>query len=176
MSRALPVKIDPYRLAAGGGEYDGVLALRQFSRLQPLLVDSTGQVQAALRFVATADGRTWVEGHVSASVRMVCQRCLEPMRFDIDTDLRLLVVDSEQAAEQVEDELEPIVVPRGETIHCVDLLEDELLLQLPLVPKHADPGDCEISGRVEDQPEPPSEATEPERKNPFAVLEKLKKH
>ena len=116
-------------------------------------------------------------GHLQADVALVCQRCLEPVVVGIDAGVDLVFVETEAEAERVEAGTDAMVLANGETIHVVDLLEDELLLQLPLVARHTDAEGCSLRMEpTESASEPVRQADAPEEteQNPFAVLNKLK--
>ena len=122
----------------------------------------------SLDFSRQEDGRRIIRGYISGSVVMDCQRCLEPVEIKLDCDISLGIVDDEEEAELLPDQLDPLVA--GEESQLYELLEDELILALPIVPVHeeCDPPSADNAGEQED-------IEVPERENPFAVLASLKK-
>jgi uncharacterized protein len=121
----------------------------------------------------TIEAAPWVE----------CQRCLKPYRQPLDVVATYLIVASEEEADAVpldDDEVDPIVGSRQFDLY--DLIEEELLLSLPLVPKHAvcpsvhealvtgEAGDIVIERPDEDEP-----ARRDASDNPFAALQALKR-
>jgi uncharacterized protein len=128
---------------------------------------------AELYLHLTIQARPWVE----------CQRCLTPYQEPLDVAATYLIVASEEDADAVpldDDEVDPIVGSRQFDLY--DLIEEELLLSLPLVPKHAvcpsvhealvtgEAGDIVIERPPEDEP-PRRDASD----NPFAALQALKR-
>jgi uncharacterized protein len=71
----------------------------------------------------------------------VCQRCLKPMRHAVTGHARIALVVSEAEADRVPPEFEPVHAPAGR-IRLRDLVEEEVLLGLPLVPLHDDQREC----------------------------------
>ena len=119
-------------------------------------------------------------GHLGASLAMTCQRCLEPVTVAIDAAVRLVFVAAEADGEHLGADVDAVALEEGEQIHLVDLFEDELLLQLPLVAKHPDRRDCgPAAGFAEAAMAPDEPAAEQQDEagaaNPFSVLERLKR-
>lgn len=161
----LPVMIRPLKLARQQGRLKGYMLLKQLPVLVADCVDDGGNVEADLRL--DMQGR-WpvMEGTVRADVRLVCQRCLEPVDVSLQAGIALGFSQSEEALEDLPDNLEPWLLDEEE-IPLADVLEQELILTLPIVAYHAE---CE---QVEYQ-KGPAVVSEPEKPNPFKVLEHLK--
>ncbi len=130
----LPDMIEPLRLADHGVALSGSLPIARMRRLAGQLCDDAGEAEARLRFERRADGSRTLQGQVNASLRMRCQRCLEPMEIRIDTPARLrLVADPPGPAGWPDfDDLPVGIGP----LSLVTLIEDELLLALPFAPMH----------------------------------------
>ncbi len=138
--------------------------------------------------LASEPVRLWVQfgreqGLAVAHVRLhavltpLCQRCLNPMRLPIAADSRLAVVDSEAQAAGVPEEFETFLAADG---HCslAALAAEELLLSLPIVPRHATGERCEPAGAgAGPGAAPPGAAEAPrpaeETQRPFADLRAL---
>ena len=107
-------------------------------------------------------------GKVSASLEVLCQRCLGPMGLNVDLELRHYFITSDAEEAQVPDGFEALLVG-DKPMFLADIVEDELILGLPLVAKHADSA-CRA------YPEYSDTAGEAPGKdeNPFAVLAGLK--
>ncbi len=167
MSVALPESIDIRRFADSvrgiQGELDGALC----ERLLDSIDSYHGSINVDLRFSRDEQGRALITGVVGAEVVMTCQRCLEQVVVRLDSEVSLCVVTDEAQAVQLPRPFDPVVVD-DEQLNIIDLIEDELLLVLPVVATH-------------DKCEPPamqknavSEAAVDQRESPFAVLKKLK--
>ncbi|WP_244815561.1 DUF177 domain-containing protein [Caballeronia sp. Lep1P3] len=136
-----------------------------------------GSTQPELQDDGTEAPQPYLRLAVHGSVWLTCQRCLSPYSQHLDVDATYRIVATEEEADEYpldEDEIEVIVGSRQ--FDLVDLIEEELLLSLPLVPKHSvcpEVHESLLSGSVEGEAEESGEE-EAEKPNPFAVLEKLK--
>ncbi len=124
-----------------------------------------------LEFGRDASGRDLVRGHVTATLRLRCQRCNGLLELPVSSSFTLAVVQGLDEAAQLPMEYEPLLPDEAE-IDPAALVEDELLLAVPPVPRHA-AGACEpptYSTRADDGADDRS----PTHESPFAVLEALK--
>lgn len=132
----LPERIDPRRLAEREGHLCGQLSLARMERLRASLCDGEGMVFIDMRFQRDEEGRDMAVGDVTARLPVRCQRCLEPMEIAIATALCLAFTDAEGKAPPPDGyDAVPLL---GDTILLSDLVEDELMLALPMAPMHED--------------------------------------
>ena len=103
-----------------------------------------------------------------AVVRLQCQRCLQALEMDLVVDRHFLFVASEDEAARLDEHSEEDVLVLQARLDLRELIEDELILAVPLVPRHE--GDCPdpLPMSAGDLPE---EAPQP---NPFAALAALR--
>lgn len=167
---ALPQHIDPGQWADRSAELNIDLPLAQMDRLLASARDDRGQVTGQLRFSRDPRGLPRLQGQLSATVALTCQRCLEPVDCALVADVDLYLLGREQQAERLLDE-EDYVVCEDNRCHLLELLEDELILALPLVPRH-DACAPEIMSAL--APAEPETVVEKPRDNPFDVLAVLK--
>ena len=73
----------------------GVIELKRFNRLAGLLEEDIGTVQAELRFRRDTGGWLVVELEYESKVRLLCQRCLEPLEYDIKDKVEVALLESE---------------------------------------------------------------------------------
>lgn len=165
MSGRLPQTVQPGRLADAGETLRGSQALDTLSRLAPCLNDTEGVVDVELDFGVDAGRVRTISGHLHATLHLVCQRCLAPMDWPLDVELQLGIVGSEDAAEQLPEQYDPLVIEDGQ-LDIRALIEDELLLALPIVALHP-VGACGIDLPVEAVAEAPPRQ---ETRQPFADL------
>jgi uncharacterized protein len=166
----IPPHVDPRKLADRGASLEGTLPLSKFERLAAQLVDDAGEVHARFDFERDELGAVVVRSVLETEVRMVCQRCLEVAALPIRGDYTYVVVrqgDGDQSVPKAYDALEVGEDP----LDLLTLVEDELLLALPIVPVH-DPEDCQQPAGL-DEPEPNED--EEAKANPFSVLAQLKR-
>lgn len=164
---ALPERLKLDRLPPGGASISGVAPLSALPRLRALLVSDAGQVKASLRLKPTGGGRAVMDGELTATVEMRCERCLEPVALSLRSDLAAIVVRAESEVAQLGRDDEPVVAPGGE-LDVFATMEDELLLALPIVSRHE--YDCEPRHRHFG---PPGEEA-PTKEKPFSELSRLK--
>jgi uncharacterized protein len=134
------------------------------------------RIDAQLRF-GTFEGRTTVDVRVEGVAMVVCQRCLAPCANEVDESALVMIVRDED--EQVPDGYEPFV-GMPELLSLTALIEEQVLLAMPLVPMHAvgDP-QCRSSGAdvvplvPSSDGRPPAQAAAEEKQTPFANLREL---
>lgn len=135
----LPKSIDPVKFAEQHGYLEGALALADM----PRLCDVGYIKQALTKVIVTLAGDVdvqdirYLHGTAKVTLELICQRCLQPFKCDLNTEFKLSPVHNDAEAELLPTTYEALFVPQGE-MALVDIIEDELLLVLPLVPKHAD--------------------------------------
>ena len=163
MFDGLPAVVDPLRLADEGAELRGVLGLRGMPRLMELCADDSGTVTIDLLFERGAQGLRQMHGTLRAEVPVVCQRCMQPFRHAISAQTWLILLKPGEPSAIPADEADTLVVSKP--LPLGDIVEDELLLAMPMVPRHA-PGKCQLDAA--------ESAVKAREINPFAALGKLK--
>lgn len=156
--------IDSLEFAREGSVVAGSVAVAVLGRLADMLADNAGSLDCELRGGRDGEGKPYLDLWVAGSLNLRCQRCLMPMPFGLDIDSRLMLVAAGESwpdEELAEDGTDAIEASRE--LAVLPLIEDEVLLALPIVPRH------EVCR--------PPVATETEhRPSPFAALAKLKDH
>ncbi len=176
MSSPLPGHSDPWRLADTGKRFSGVMKLSDLPRLAEALLESQGEVSFDLVFGRDERKRAQIEGHVESELVLECQRCLGKIIQPVMVDFNLAVIEVPEEAERLPDYYEPVQTEDGQ-ISVSDIIEDELILTIPQVPRH-DEGACQMSesasALLQDDLEATEEAATTDEQNPFAVLAQLK--
>ena len=162
---SLPLHIEPFKWADRGAEVEVTLALKSFPRLLQGALSDQGEVTVRCDFARDTQGRAWLEGSATTTLSLTCQRCLEGVPVSLDAEFRLALLADEADADELSGEDDYIVVG-ADALSLYDVVEDELILTLPLVARHED---CTPSY----VPEPLVEA-DPPRENPFQVLAAVK--
>ena len=111
-----------------------------------------------------------LKGHL----HLICQRCLQDCAVDLDEKHRFVLVATEADADSypIEDEeQEPLVA--SQHFNLLETIEDEVLLSLPLIPKHPE-GFCEPHASVFGGEDDDGESEK--QKNPFNILKNMKKN
>ena len=140
MSEAWSKTRDVGGLADEQADLELAIPLAEFPRVRARLGATEGTVAGHVRF--SRDGEFAVAAlEVSSSVPLVCQRCLKLMPWKVDGQARVALIVQDSQADRVPEHLEPMLAPGGR-ISLRDLLEEELMLALPLVALHADAREC----------------------------------
>jgi len=107
-------------------------------------------------------------------IHLICQRCLQDCAVDLEENRRFVLVATEEEADAYpleDEEQEPLVA--SQQFNLLETIEDEVLLSLPLIPKHPE-GFCEPHATAFGDEE--SEGELEERENPFNILKNMKKN
>ena len=167
---ALPTHIDPRKLALQGNLLEGTVNVADLARLEASVSAICGPLQASIQFSLDESRAKIAEGEAKVPVETVCQRCLDPVVLDLQANFAVQVIWSEDHLNRVAANYEPwLVVDKMANLN--ELLEDEVLLALPLVNYHP-AGECTGDTFIKEV-----EATGDEvaSDNPFNVLLQLKK-
>jgi uncharacterized protein len=172
-----PRRLDVAAFAAEGASLQGSWPLAVMPRLLES-VDAPSEAQRATDVSWRAAGeqapprgrapRLWLHLAASAEVTMTCQRCLGPVAVPLAVDRRIGFVESEAQAAVLDAESEDDVLALQPFLDLQALVEDELLLTLPLVPRHAD---CMPPGGDRNE----ATAADMSVEHPFAALQALRR-
>lgn len=173
LSTPFPERIDAVKMFAREGSITAELPLARLQRLTGQLASDQGTVAVDLRFGRDEEGRRVLSGTLDTTVKAACQRCLQEMDLDLHSTLTLFVVDKEEDLQQLRDDQDGVVMPEDGNLDVLALIEDELLLSLPMIPMHDDTACNQVLNALKEAG-PNGEAVAESRPNPFAVLAGLK--
>lgn len=134
--KALPREIDPRKLARNAVELSGQVDPKELVRLDDLLLKSTCPVKIELSFFIDEQNRFCINGKIFMDALLKCQRCLEASEHNLISEPNLGIVHSETEASQLPKHLDPWIV-KEHTADLYSLIEEELILSMPIVPKHS---------------------------------------
>ena len=163
-----PLVIDAFDFGRAKDRRDGEVAVANLPRLSRECVDTSGTLHWETAGGTHASGHVQLLMQVSGEVQLVCQRCLRPFGYPIDSASTLVLANDEAQADQIEamlDDESIDVIVGSAAMNLVDLIEDEALLAIPQAPKHVSCPGPEAAMRAGDGDAKPS---------PFAVLKNLK--
>lgn len=172
MLKPLTDPVDVGLLSASQTTTSADYPLSRFERLRESLARHEGAAQVEFRFHAVNDGAQEfpaLEGHVRARPWLVCQRCLSPFAWRLESSFRVAFTATDEQAARVPIEYEGVVAPGGR-VSLAELVEDELLLALPLVPMHETPEECHAPP---EEAAPGEDVVRDEVRRPFARLRDL---
>lgn len=153
---------DAFVFAREGRVLEGELAVSDLERLHDLLAEVSGSISFRLQGFKSERGELMLHLVVSGVIQLACQRCLKAIPFDLDVDnlLEIIPEGADMSQDELEDDTKDFLPLAGE-LNVAELVEDEILLALPVAPRHEK---CGLPGA----------ADAGERINPFAVLSGLK--
>lgn len=158
--------IYPARVARERSQVTGVLAVAQLSRLADLLFDREGVVSYIVQGDTSAKGEPVLRIHLTVDLTVSCQRCLERLPLHLDIKRDLVLVAAAAGLDPLEDEDDDTdAIPSAGSLDLHDLLEQELVLSVPMAPRHPENA-CGIQPRASEIGEPASQ---------FSPLARLKR-
>lgn len=159
--------IDAFDFCRHKERREGEVEVRTLARLSQELVDSAGDLRWALQGDIDKLGHFRLQLSVAGCVQLMCQRCLSPLAFSLDSHSTLVLAKDEAAADELEQSLADDtldVIVGSASLNLIMLIEDEALLALPLAPRHTICPDHATLVKGADA----------KAASPFAALQKLK--
>lgn len=129
--------IDGFEFATAGARQQGRWPVRELPRLRDMLALETGEIAYALEGTRDERGRPSLRLSLHGTLLLRCQRCLEPLPFAVQAE-EMLVLAATQAEIDAEppDAHAPDRVLAGKEMPLRELIEDQLILELPYAPRH----------------------------------------
>lgn len=167
----IQISVDPIRAAQKKIDMQGIIPAASLNRLAESTLGICNDIEANLSFEFDHQRLPVVKGNAKVDLMLECQRCGEAFQYTCETEFIYSPVRAD--AEEVDLPSAYELVERDEEgeINLFQLVEDELILNLPLIAMH-DIKDC----RVKEFDTSFGEIVEEKRVNPFAVLEDLKRN
>lgn len=172
-----PDRLDVKAFAQAGAHLSGHETLLKYKRLAEeaqglhpdLRVDWSADGE--MRATHGVEGEIWLRLTATATLPMTCQRCLQPVDVPLEVDREFRFVADEATAEALDTDSEEDLLALSREFDLRELIEDELLMALPVVPRHDEcPTPVTLASSDED-----FEQASAEKPNPFAALAGLRK-
>ena len=178
VQKPLPIRFDPINFADHSSELEGPIATKWMLRLKDNVVAMDDMAAAKLSFSRGLYGYPLVRGQVNITVIMRCERCLDELRVDLNPYIKVLVKPETETLPDEEGDKDgdrqEFHEYDGKSLVISDLIEEELLLALPLVPKHQDISLCNQDMvawlAANDAVSEEKDALVERAENPFAIL------
>lgn len=157
------IVFDSLAFARDAGEISGVLAVKDLPRVSGFAAADGGALTCRLRGGRGGDGKLCLWLSVSGELRLSCQRCLQPLLLPLQFESRLLLVPAGASwpdEELVDDSADAIEAQAEQSL--ASLVEEEVLLALPLAPRHES---CAL---------PAGSGADARPASPFAALVRIK--
>ena len=142
------------------------MPLAKLERLSELLSENSGELSAELHFTSNT-GYLGLHGKVEASLQLICQRCMKPMKHKASGQFEFGLMTKEGYEDKLPVDVDPYLLEGDEQL-VVEILEDELLLSIPISVTHSN--DCSEFLNKQDE----ERRLEREKSHPFAALRDLK--
>ncbi len=171
-SRRAPVDT----LVGTSAAIDFTIPLQDLPRVARELAATDGAATGSARF-SRQMGQAVADLQVSARPEVVCQRCMQPMRWPVEVKSRIALVSDYDAANRVPDGLEVFLI-EAESVSVRDLVDEEVLLALPHVARHGEGTECAgrkiaLPGQQDESADAESDSSQVQK--PFAQLGELLK-
>lgn len=174
INEPLPKAADLRKLVKREASFDAEFAVKQLPRVAGAVFEQVGTVHAQLHLGIDEYRVKYLRGTIDCKTQLLCQRCMQAMPATIHADANLGIVWDEIAAKQLENSVDPLIVAEDELMDLNEIVEDELLINMPFVSYH-DPEDCPGEQSYSfGSKETEAALEEAEKENPFSVLEQLK--
>lgn len=164
----LPITVDALQMANERRTLQGIINAAHLPRVAQAVVSIDTPLSADMLWHKEPQGNLLLTGQCQIQVGVQCERCLEIMHIQLDSQFAFALVFSDAQAKQVNKQQEPVLLDEFAQLNLHELLEDEALLSLPAVPKHANENCCEALTLLNQSVKAPA------KDNPFAVLGQLK--
>jgi len=153
---------------------DFSIPFAELPRVSRELTGQEGEARGHVRFSRQL-GQAVADLEVTAQPEVVCQRCMQPMHWPVTVKSRVALVTDYAAADRVPEEMEVFLV-EGDSVSVRDLVDEEVMLALPHVPRHAEDSECARQEvQLPGQPDEPDDEADLQVQKPFAQLGELLK-
>lgn len=160
------VVINSIEFARNGETFSGSVAVANLSRLQDLLFSSSGMLEYALTGKHGENDKFFLVCTIKGVLQLRCQRCLEALAYPVDLDSELELIEDEPILPALVNENEfADAIEVDPNMDVLALVEDEVLLGLPMAPTHTS-GGCKAGGNFGQ--------AETDKQNAFSALAALK--
>lgn len=171
--KRIPRLVAARKFAYQGVVLEGQIPEHELRRLEQAVQGIHGPVEVKLHFATDDSGHRTLSGTLRGRVSITCQRCMQSMPVELEAEIAVAMVGSDEEARQLPQALEPWLIDREELeADLYEVVEDELLLSLPMVVYHdyACIDESLYSSGEEDAAASPEDVPP----NPFHVLQQLK--
>jgi len=163
--KQLPKTLKLYNFAKKEVNLYGECKISNMPRVSEIAKNDNDSVEVDLSFHLDNGKTPCVKGIINLKVVLDCQRCLDDLEIDLNIPFKLAFVKHENQADGLDNSYEIYHVREAEEIETIDLITDEILLSIPMVPSH----NFECGLKVNQE-----KIVEEVRKHPFDVLKNLK--
>lgn len=146
---------------------EGDVLVADLARLSAESVNKSASLHWTLQGGADSLNHPQLILSVSGSIELMCQRCMTPLKFAVESESILILAKTDERADEIDallDDDNVDVIVGSKALNVMELVEDEALLAIPLAPKH---DVCPDNAALDD-------LMGAKKSSPFAVLKGLK--
>ena len=162
LNKSLPDQLKLFNFAKKEINLSGLYQISDFPKVSEIVSNKRDKVVVELSFYLKNNKTPCVEGIIELDVVLACQRCLDNLSIALKVNINLAFVRNDQESEELDLNYD-IYVIEEEELATHDLISDEILLSIPMVPIH----DYDCIKEINEQ-----EIVEEKSENPFAILKK----
>ena len=167
----IPITLHPGKAAQHRLKYDGIVPLEKLTRLEKVVQEEVGEIAVKIHCKNDDQGFAVIRGNLSTHVTVICQRCNGDLGLDLVQDFAYSPVGEDTELDIFPEDYDEVALDENGEVNVFDLIEDELILAVPLVATHNE-ASCSYSAK------PASFGVlkaEDDKPNPFDILKQLKK-
>jgi len=164
LSKGLPDQLKLFNFAKKEISLSGLYQISDFPKISEIASNNSDNIRVNLSFYLKNNKTPCVDGIIELDIVLVCQRCLDDLSIVLKVNFNLAFVKHDQQSEELDSNYE-IYVTEEEELATHNLISDEILLSIPMVPTH----NYDCIKQINKQ-----EIVEEKSENPFAILKKIK--
>ena len=164
LNKSLPDQLKLFNFAKKEISLSGLYQISDFPRITEIASNKKDNVRVELSFYLKNNKTPCVEGIIELDIVLTCQRCLDNLSIALEVNFNLAFVRHNQESEELDSHYE-IYMIEEEELATHDLISDEILLSIPMVPMH----DYDCIKEINEQ-----EIVDGKSENPFSILKKIK--
>lgn len=171
----LPKRINIERLCQHGDRLQGQVSPKELPRLMAIVERLKAPAKVILDFKHDEIGQAVVTGFIEVELELICQRCMQHYTHTVNTGVNWAVVKSDTKAKQLQQLYDPVLESGGNEMELLTQLEDEIILNIPIIPMHENVNECAYYELRKDPAQATADAADrSSHGNPFADLADLK--
>lgn len=135
MPTEIPHLVEPYKLVELNQQLTGVLDLGKLTRITEFFGSQSNKLDYSLVCEKDEAGTLFLHLSIETAISLTCQRCMQLFEYPVVRETTMQVAETEEAARELPEDIEPILLDENR-LDLVELLEDELMLAIPIVAMH----------------------------------------
>ena len=163
LNKSLPGQLKLFNFAKKEISLSGIYQISDFPRITEIASNKKDNVRVELSFYLKNNKTPCLEGIIELDIVLTCQRCLDNLSIALKVNFNLAFVRNDQQSEELDSHYE-IYVIEEEELATFDLISDEILLSIPMVPMH----DYDCSKNINTL-----EIVDEKAENPFSILKNI---